>query len=256
MKLCKHISFFYNENLKGRLEYLNQLLQVTKTYDYETHIFIHTNKGGNFDLSLVDGEDICIEVIYHDLSDVHPFFLTWKSRDLMKTQKDLYDIFMYVEDDILVRNETIQYWLLHKNAMLSRDFNLGFVRIETDQNQTEFVTDIVEPLYAKTMIEEQEYVINTGNNYCGMWILDKEEFSKYVDSDFYDLSNIHPTTEPHMSREKSAWGLNAPEITWYSHILIPLQNGKLHPDSRIYHLPNNYIGSGFFASIPFDNIVS
>ena len=256
MKICKHISFFYNETLKPRLVYLNQLLQVTKTYDYETHIFIHTNKNGGFDISLVDVANIQVEIIYHDLGDEHPFFLTWKSRDLMKQQKDIYDIFIYVEDDILIKNEAIQYWLQHKDAMITRGFNLGFVRIEVDQNQTEFVTDIVEPLYAKTIIEEKEYVINTGNVYCGMWILDKTEFSKYIESDYYDLKNIHNAADSFMSREKSAWGLNAPEITWYTHVLMPMQNGTLHPDARIYHLPNNYIGCGYFASIPFEKIVS
>jgi len=256
MKLCKHITFFYNENLKGRLKYLNQVLQVTKTYDFETHIFIHTNKEGNFDLSLVDGETLCIEIIYHDLSEVHPYFLTWKSRDLMKKQKDIYDIFMYVEDDILVRNETIHYWLQHKNALLSRNFNLGFVRIETDQNKIEFATDIDEHFYEKTTIENREYVIDTGSKYCAMWILDKEEFSKFIDSDFYNLCNIHCITNPNMSREKSAWGLNDPGIKWYSNVLIPLQNGFLHPDSRIYHLPNNYIDHEVFASIRFENLVA
>lgn len=256
MKICKHISFFYNETLRSRLVYLEQLLQITKTYDHETHIFIHTNKDSGFDMSLINVENIQVGIIYHDLSDIHPYFLTWKPRELMRQQKDVYDIFIYVEDDILIKNETIQYWLQHKDAMITRGFNLGFVRIETDQNQTEFVTDIVEPLYAKTIIEDQEYVINTGNVYCGMWILDKIEFAKYVNSKYYDLQNIHSVTEPHMSREKSAWGLNAPEITWYTHVLMPMKNGELDPDARIYHLPNNYIGSGMFASIPFKNIVS
>ena len=89
-----------------------------------------------------------------------------------------------------------------------------------------------------------------------MWILDKIEFQRYIDSSYYELANIHSPYTLTMCREMSAWGLNAPKIKWYNNVIIPIKNGKLHPHCRIYHLPNNYIGNGHFASILFDDIIS
>jgi hypothetical protein len=51
----------------------------------------------------------CIKIIYHDLSNIDPFYLTWKCRKLLKQQKNDYDVFMYIEDDILVPSKAIKY---------------------------------------------------------------------------------------------------------------------------------------------------
>ena len=41
-----------------------------------------------------------------------------------------YDSFMYVEDDILVPKQTIEYWMKYSAQMVQNEYNLGFVRIE------------------------------------------------------------------------------------------------------------------------------
>ena len=43
-----------------------------------------------------------------------------------------YDYFMYVEDDILVPKQAIEYWLKYSPQMVQNKYNLGFVRIEKD----------------------------------------------------------------------------------------------------------------------------
>jgi hypothetical protein len=108
MKITKHISFYF---LIDRIMYIN-------TYEYRTDIFIHTN---NIDLhkemfnNYTNGY---IKIIYHDLSNTHPFYLTWKCRDLLQQQRDEYDIFMYIEDDILVPYKAIKYWLKYNQILL------------------------------------------------------------------------------------------------------------------------------------------
>ena len=48
---------------------------------------------------------------------------------------------MYIEDDILVPWKTIQYWLEYNEKLISMNYNLGFVRIEVDNN-IEYITDL------------------------------------------------------------------------------------------------------------------
>ena len=82
-----------------------------------------------------------IKIIIHNLKNEDPHKLTWKHRSYMIKDKLNYDIFMYIEDDILVRNETILYWLKHKDILLSKNYNLGFLRIERDNSGYEYTPD-------------------------------------------------------------------------------------------------------------------
>ena len=87
-----------------------------------------------------------------------------------------------------------------------------------------------------------------------MWIYNKNEFYKFVNSKYYNISNI-PSCNYGL-REKSAIGLHGITNFWYKGTLIPLINNKLNENCKIYHLPNNYVKnfrSGGFASIKFDD---
>jgi hypothetical protein len=131
MKIAKHITFFYREI---RIKYINNIIEEVNKYKYTTDIFIHTNK---IDLTIDffnkynNGN---ISIIYHDITDLYPFYLTWKCRDLLKDQRYDYDIFMYIEDDILVSCKTLDYWLTYNEKLIAFNYNLGFVRIELDNN--------------------------------------------------------------------------------------------------------------------------
>ena len=106
MKITKHISFYFSTD---RIIYINNIIDETNKYEYTTDIFIHTN---NIDLqeSIFNNyTNGCITIIYHDLSNIHPFYLTWKCRELLKQQKNEYDVFIYIEDDILIPYKAIKY---------------------------------------------------------------------------------------------------------------------------------------------------
>ena len=75
-----------------------------------------------------------LNIIYHDLTNINPFYLTWKCRDLLKQQKDDYDIFMYIEDDILVPCNAIKYWLKYNKDLIDIQYNLGFIKVEVKHN--------------------------------------------------------------------------------------------------------------------------
>lgn len=248
MKITTHITFYYVED---RFQYINKIIDEINTYTHSTDIFIHTN---NINLNIKqfneykNGE---IHIIYHDLENINPFFLTWKCRDLLYKQRNDYDIFIYIEDDILVPNKAIEYWLEYNEELIDCNYNLGFMRIEVDNENKEFITDLMGyKLDTKVTISKKVYYVHNKNPYCAFWIYNKKEFNKFAESPYYDIENIHG----YGVRERSAHGLHGMYTYWYKGTVIPCINDKLHDSCRIYHLPNNYIGT--FATVEFNDCIS
>jgi hypothetical protein len=247
MRIAAHISFFYNDK---RIPYLNRIIRETNLYDYPTDLFIHTNRPDISNTTFDPYTNGTLTVVSHDLSNIHPHFLTWKCRDLLREQRDDYEVFMYLEDDILVPRQAITYWREHYTPLLRANYNLGFVRIETGENGQEYITDLYgERLDTTFTLENTNYCVNNKNPYCAFWIYDREEFGRFVDSPHYDMKHI----PGYGIREMSAFGLHDMSNPWYQDTLIPLCDDSLHPDCRIYHMPNNYVTdrTSLFATIPF-----
>lgn len=253
MNIAVHISFYYNEE---RFQYLREVVSNINNYDDKTDIYIHTNKvfSANILGEYYNGK---LEMVVHDLSQVHPWFLTWKHRDLMATQKNKYDIFMYIEDDILVPKEAISYWLNYKDNLIKNNLNLGFFRIEKDKKGDHYCTDnstspdgkIKQYLTKSINVDNQSFIINDQNPYCAFWIYDKNEFNKFLQSKFWNTPTaFHPGI-----REDSGFGMT----NGYKDTVIPLINNKLNENSKIYHLPNNYVGdfSNGWKLHLFDDVV-
>jgi len=249
MKIAKHISFFF---LEHRLPFVKNIITESNNYEIETDVFIHTNKKDLSNELFGEYTNGVLHVIYHDLTGINPFYLTWKCRELLKQQRDEYDIFMYVEDDILVPFKAIQYWLKYNEDLLQLNYNLGFVRIEVGSNDEEYITDLYgysEQLDTYIQIGTQQYCINNKNPYCAFWIYNKKEFNKFVESHHYDIANI----SGYHIRESSAIGLHGTINNWYKNTVIPIKDNKLIEDCRIYHLPNNYVSdnSNLWATVKF-----
>jgi hypothetical protein len=252
MKITKHISYFFIEERK---QYLNKIIEETNKYKYSTDIFIHTNSKELKNADFVEYLNGKLTIIYHDLTNIHPYYLTWMCRDLMKIQINEYDIFVYIEDDILVPVNAIEYWLEHQEMMSKYNFNLGFLRIEVDTNNDEYVTDFTEGQYLTNVIELEgkKYCINDMNPYCAFWIYNKKEFNNFVDSKYYNINNI----DGYMYREASAIGLHGAKTNWYKNTIIPIENEYICNDCKIFHLPNNYVNNyqNTFASIKFEKLL-
>lgn len=237
MKGVLHITFFYIEN---RRHYVEKILKETETYPFPVDIFIHTNV--NISGFSYSGK---LEVVIHDLTNIHPYFLTWKCRELLYKQREDYDVFMYLEDDILVPKQAIEYWL-HYSSKLECKYNLGFLRIETS-NGLEYITDFERgsSLKKTTMICEKNFVVNDVNPYCAFWIYSKKDFALFLTTPAW----MYWTMKGIGIREASAFGM----IKMFQTV-IPLVDDSLDPCCKIYHMPNNYIGSGRFACILFNDV--
>jgi hypothetical protein len=178
---------------------------------------------------------------------VNPEFLSWACRGLMKQQINEYDVFMYIEDDILVPYKAIQYWLDYNEKLIKLNYNLGFVRIEIN-NDVEYITDLEGTYLDKYITLDQMYCVNNKNPYCAFWIYNKNEFVRFVNSPYYDIRNIRG----YDPRAASAIGLHGLHTNWYKSTLIPMVGNQLIEDCKIYHMPNNYIGHSHFATIKFN----
>jgi len=250
MKLVKHIAFFF---IESRLQYLNKMIANTNSYRFMTaDIFIHTNIA--FPLSMLtpytNGK---LEIVVHDLTGIHPFYLTWKCKYLITKQKNDYDIFIYSEDDILIPFTAVQYWLQHKSVLTPLRYNLGFLRIETDGN-TEFVTDLApgDRLCEKVLIGNNTFVKND-RPYCAFWIYDKVTFNEFVLSEGWNKTSIDDTG---YARLYIAFGMNDPMYNKFDCTVIPLVESTIDERCKVYHLPNNYVNTGYHASVKFNEILS
>ena len=257
MKIANHICFFYSEQTTSRVEYVNKIILETNKYVYQTDIFIHTNVEWSKDL-LCAYDNGTITVIVHDLSNENPFYLSWKCRPLLLTQVDDYDIFMYIEDDMLVPTESINYWLKYKDMLLEQNYNLGFIRIEVNTEGVEYCTDVQFALKNSICINDQLFINNDNCSYCAFWIYDKKEFIKWTNSHYYNPENI--PFYSNLLREKSAYGLHKLDMVWYKATVIPIENNRLADECKIYHLPNNYANkitwSSFLATLPYKDVIS
>lgn len=257
-RITKHICFFYRFE---RIKFLKKVIEETDKYPYKTDIFIHTNDF-KFDLKILNCiyNNGSINFIYHDLSGKDPFLLSHKCRDLLKEQKDNYDIFMYSEDDILVTKENIEYWFKYYFDISEKQSNLGFLRVENYKNE-DYVCDLICELYKVRSVGNFRCVINHLVPYCAFWIYDKKMFNYWIsNADWYNPAKI----PRYGVREKSAIGMCGivPSIFRFTYIPITEQNQPVL-GSKVIHLDPRFAmvekyPSGQlckFAKIPFNKII-
>jgi len=274
IKATAHITFFYDEN---RFKYLDKAIEYIKDHPYHTDIYIHTNQ--YFRHKVFPD----LNIIVHELPE-NPFYLTWKCRPIIEKQKDNYDIFMYLEDDIGIPKKAIEYWLKYKDECLRSGMNLGFLRVErntadglfyvsdfkkklektirsgmnlgflrVERNIADglfYVSDFKKKLKKTITIDGMSYIINNINPYVAFWIYDKKEFNRFIQSKEWKFN-----FKGYSIRASSAIGWNSPKSKRYKHTVIPLINNSIIDDCKVYHLPNNYIGHRKFCKYTIEQII-
>ena len=241
MRITKHITFFNSPKIRYRYNHINRIIKEACSYQCEIDIYIHTNENilPHYLTKNTNGK---IQVIVHDFTNGNPLYLTWGCRSFLKAQKDDYDVFIYIEDDMLIPWSALQYWLQHKDDLIKHRFNLGFLRIETDINNNEYVVDVTRKLNTNNtvVINGKNYVINNVNPYVASWIYDRNEFEVFLNSPFYNGNGNIPNYD---IQAASAIGLHGNGMNRYKNTIIPFDydTKQLHPGCRIYHIDNVYL---------------
>lgn len=265
MNIAVHISFYYVES---RLKYLQKILQNLSLISHNIKIFIYCNKEIELDSNF---ENIEIEIVqikflhenekqksiysylpFISRQSINPFYLTWKNRPYVEKYIEQYDVQIYLEDDIGFTNEALKYWLEHKDICIDNDYNLGFLRVEEDEaSGSWFCTDLTKSPGRIVKIENQLFLLNDNNPYCGFWIYDKKELKKFAGSREWRFK-----FKDYGIREKSAIGWHGKNMKRYKGTIIPLRSTEnntyvVNDDCKVHHFPNNYIGDNEFCCIKF-----
>jgi hypothetical protein len=219
--LSCHISFFYKEE---RIATLNKVVKSINDIASikNKDVFVHSNQ--YFELEEA-------KVVFHDLENKHPYTLSHLHRNLVKSQADLYDAFMYLEDDILFTDNNFLYWNQYFRYLKDNNFDLGYLRIETN-NGSEYVTDLLagEKNRGRVTIKEDRYIV-FDRKYWGFWLYDKDYFKKFIET-----PNFLNSSYSDIMREEAARG-----FINNHRALIPEINNLPHEGCKVYHLSNNYV---------------
>ena len=270
MNAVAHIAFKFR---KERIEYLKLITSEFNKYPFNVDVFIHSDKKFDIDYLNEEYNNGTIVLKKHNLRKYFlykgwKYRLTFTARKLIAKQKENYDIFIYLEDDILIPLNAIKYWLSNKDLCIENNLNLGFLRIEV-KNKVEYLSDITQKINKTIDLDDKKFVINNRTPYTAFWIYDKSEFNKWVKSDFYDLKIIHGYKRKNSRllkflklswsknlqyliydwqhkridsvMEANAYGLAHPDLNWYENTIIKLENNKIDKNCRVYHLANTYV---------------
>ena len=236
-KIAVHITFFLGKNYLNRINFLRKIIDSYKKISKNLDIFIHINKKLPNECKIKD-----VNYILHNLSLEDPHLLSWKSRKLIYEQKDIYDVFIYSEDDILFTKNNFDYWINFKDICIKNNFNLGFIRVEKNNNKI-YSIDVTTKLNKYLIINKNRFIVNDINPYCAFWIYDRQELNKFINSNIWNFNWRNEFS--YGVREMSAIGWHGLKMTRYKDTLIPLvkSNKKkyvVNLDSLIYHLTGNY----------------
>ena len=254
LKICVNIVFYNNKNISnqtGKLKhnkiyYLKKIINSYLSINKNVSIFIHTNTFTNETKKISKIKNV--NFIKYNLKNENPRYFPWKCRKFMEKKKNKYDIFIYSEDDILFTRKNLHYWLKYKDICISNNYNPGFLRYEISKYNEIYSTDIQKPLDKFLILNNNKYIVNDLNPFCAFWIMDQNEFKKFISSNIWKFNwkgkNHMAFYDPEVMSGIGWHGLN---MTRYKATILPTIKNNLDPSCLIHHMPNNYVDivSGF-----------
>lgn len=212
-KILVCIAFHYVES---RIEYVKSVLRNYSTYDADIDIIVDTNVA----------VDLNAQVHVHS-SLAHPHHLTRAHRDWFLNNINLYDYFMYVEDDMLVPYAAFKEYTLNFDALWQVGCVPSFIRVEYFDGK-KFITDLTGLHTINKVAINGKFFGALPEPYHAFWIMPKKQLQESITPDFATLD---------MSRELAAsypmWGLGKTPM-------VRIENNQISELSYSYHLANNY----------------
>ena len=254
-KICVHIPLYLQKSKKKQLINFKKVCDSFLKFSKSTHLFIHCNKK-------LKNKNKRIKFISYNFKKNHPFKLTWYCRNLMETQRNDYDIFIYCEDDLLFTKTNFKYWLSHKDKCIKNNYNLGFLRVEVNKkNKKLYSTDQVQKSQYYVELLKKKYLILANSN-SSFWIYDKEEFIRFTNTKYWRFEwKWISISDILLIREMAAVGwhgqnMNGKDMGRYLATVVPLKNGKVDNRSFVRHLSDNYANApqGLFGTFKMTDI--
>ena len=253
--------------VKERIEFLRRIAINFNALSQNTKVFVVTNTNSANEQKLIKAAIQSPVEIYVPKYIGHPYLLTWGHLDIFReyfqTDPDI-SHFMYLEDDIEIKPNNIEYWLRGRDDLRELGLIPSFLRYEFALHETEMRSlDLTSSYELKRLpvvrkIDKNYYYINPPRLYQGMYLLDRELakehlFGQSSHPDFGRLS-LH-------IRERACQGLsftNVPSGCLSRNFLGFMEDKNLiDPDALIHHITNTYANDpkSKFGKIKIKNLI-
>lgn len=189
------------------------------------------------------GHSLALNVV-SDLSN--PRMLTWEHKKFLRPWLEHAspgeDYFLYIEDDIVVTNANLVYFIHAKNQLKAHGLIPGFLRYETKDGDIRLV-DVVRPEFwqrdRSVTINGVLYHANV-NPYWAGYLIDRGLAEEYVAS--RSFSPVDSAFVGWNIQERSAMGLTYenPPPRLKTRVVIPIVDGAPSPDCLVWHCSNSY----------------
>ena len=160
----------------------------------------------------------------------------------MEEQKNDYEYFCYLEHDIKFSEDNLQYWLKYQDQLDKKNFHLGFLIYERNNSDNQnYSIHIVRKLNKYLKIEGKKFVINDLENYCCFWIYNKDQFHKFLRSEWWSFKKrAHNFRHNYGITERSSIGFHSLNMNYFKATLLPEIDNQPDPNCFIEHMTNNY----------------
>lgn len=177
----------------------------------------------------------------------HPYLLPWSHFEVMREKHadPSFTHFLYQEDDLLVRQETLGYLLQAREFLRSTGLLPAILRVEQKAPDGEwYATDITAPIVldkCPQLVDQSGAYgfFNIPELYQAMYFLDRESMSEHLSG-----RSSNPDFGIWKIRERAAQGLTFSKVPegFGSRIVVPFRVAEKEIDAccLVHHLPNNY----------------
>jgi len=178
----------------------------------------------------------------------HPFLLTWSHlsifREVFESDTSA-SHFLYLEDDICISKDNINYWLKSREDLREKKLVPSFLRFEIAELSTQkFVTDITRVTSIRKLPKHwvnKDYIfLNFPEPYQGLYMMDRELMDEFLRS-----KAAIPEYSKWGIREKAAAGLtfvNVPRgFKSRNCVAYSIKEKSIISDSLVHHISNSYV---------------
>lgn len=247
IKLAVCVAFHF---VPDRLQYLERLCANFPNLAAQVDVTIITNatdsgeQGAILGLGKKHGLTLSICTPY---GTGHPCLLPWSHFPVMREKHadSTFTHFLYQEDDMLLRQETVRYLLEAREFLRRARLLPGIVRVEQEEPGGEwYATDVAQAVTmegSSVVLDDSGTLayINLVSCYQAMYFLDRDSMTEHLQGE-----SSHPDYGAWTIRERASQGLafsNVPEGFRFRYV-VPVQMETQMVDERcfVHRLPNTY----------------
>ncbi len=273
INLVASITFLFDENKIHNLKQVcKNLFEISNKI--EIYIFLNNITNDQKDkLSKDLGINIKLIIVENIVNNR---LLPWYHLNLMRKLYNNKEIthFLYLEDDILIDKNNLNYWINSRKVL--KRFNLipGFIRTEVNQNDNalyaiDFVKKDKLKYLPKIKINQNYFFLNHKYPYQGMYLYDRELMKEHLfgpssnpdcGHGAFDTNYIDPRMINLDLMAKANIGLTFIDIpNGFHNRMVTLYDKKdkiFHKCSQIKHLSNKYSNTkSWFGNIKITDVL-